>query len=123
MAFSERILDVMDADAGSGCEDADDVESQGIEVRLSDVEVVFGDRAQGMLLAGGDGLKRVSEARPPPQLDLGEAEGIVFADYQVDLSAPCPVVAFHERVTVSHQVAQREVLTPFPGGFQSPTPA
>jgi hypothetical protein len=52
-------------------------------------------------------------------------EGVVFAHYQVDLPAPCSVVARDECVTVLDQVAQGEVFTPFPGGFvfQAPTPA
>jgi len=38
----------------------------------SGVEVVFGYGAQGILLAGGDGLEWVSEAGPAPQLDFDE---------------------------------------------------
>jgi hypothetical protein len=52
-------------------------------------------------------------------------EGLIFAHYQVDLPAPCPVIALDECVTVLDQVAQGEVFTPCPGGFvfQAPTPA
>jgi hypothetical protein len=35
---------------------------------------VFGYRAQGILLAGGDGFQWVSEAGPAPQLDFHEDE-------------------------------------------------
>jgi hypothetical protein len=52
-------------------------------------------------------------------------EGLIFAHYQVDLPAPCPVIALDECVTVLDQVAQGKVFTPCPGGFvfQAPTPA
>jgi CRISPR-associated endonuclease/helicase Cas3 len=54
-----------------------------------------------------------------------EDERVLLAHDQVDLPAPCPVVALDECVAVLDQVAQREVFTPRPGGFvlQSPTPA
>jgi hypothetical protein len=115
----------MYADFGSVGEDTDHVEAQGVVVWSPGVEVVFGDGAQGVLLAGGDGLEWVSEAGTAPQLDLHEDEGVVLAHYQVDLPAPSPIVALDERVTVLDQVAQGEVFTPCPGGFvlQSPTPA
>jgi hypothetical protein len=78
-----------------------------------------------VLLAGGDGLEWVSEAGTAPQFDLDEDEGLIFAHYQVDLPAPCPVIALDECVTVLDQVAQSEVFTPCPGGFvfQAPAPA
>jgi hypothetical protein len=59
-----------------------------------------------------------------PRTDATQ-EGLVFAHYQVDLPAPCSVVARDEPLTVLDQVAQGEVFTPFPGGFvfQAPTPA
>jgi hypothetical protein len=109
---------------GSIGEDADHVESQGVVMWSSSVKVVFGDGAQGVLLAGGDGLEWVSVAGSAPQLDLDEDEGVILANYQVDLPAPGPVVALDELVAVLDQVAQREVLTPGAGGFmfQSPTP-
>ena len=50
--FSECVLDVMHADAGSVSEDADHVEAQRIVVWSSGVEEVFCDGAQGVLLAG-----------------------------------------------------------------------
>ena len=77
------------------------------------------------MLVGGDGLERVTEARPAPQLYLDEDDGVVLAHYQVDLPAPGPVVARDELVTVPDQIAQREIFTPSPGGLvlQSPTPA
>jgi hypothetical protein len=70
--LSERVLDVMYTDLGPVGEDADHVEPQGFEVWPSGVEVVFGYRAQGILLAGGDGFQWVSEAGPAPQLDFHE---------------------------------------------------
>ena len=110
---------------GSIGEDADHVEAQRVEARFPGVEVVLGDGAQGILLAGGDGLQRVPESGPAPQLHFDEDEGVILAYDQVDLPAPRPVVAFDELVTMPDQVAQREVLSPCPGGFvlQSPTPA
>ena len=62
----------MHADLGSVGEDSDHVEPQGFELWLSCVEVVFGYRAEGVLLAGGDGFQWVSEAGPAPQLDFHE---------------------------------------------------
>jgi hypothetical protein len=122
---SESIFDVMYAEFWTVGEDADHVEPQGIEAWCSRVEVVFGYGADGVLLAGGDGFQRVSEAGLPSQLDFHEDERVVFADYQVDLPAPRPVVAFEEYVTGLDQVAQGEVFAPCAGGFvfQSPTPA
>ena len=121
----ESVFDVMHADIGSIGEDADHVESQGVVVWSSGVEVVFGDGAQGALLAGGDGLERVSVAGSAPQLYLDEDEGVILAYYQVDLPAAGPVVALDELVPVLDQVAQSEVFAPCPGRFvlQSPTPA
>jgi hypothetical protein len=94
-------------------------------VWFSDVEIVFGYGAQGVLLAVGDGFQWVSEAGPAPQFDLHEDEYVVLAHYQVDLPAPGPVVTLEEGVTVLEQIPKREVFTPFSGGFilQSPTPA
>ena len=65
---------MMYADLGAVGQDADHVEAQGVEVGFSVVEVVFGYGAQGLLLAGGNGLQRVSEAGTAPQLDLYEDE-------------------------------------------------
>jgi hypothetical protein len=115
----------MYTDLGPVGEDSDHVEAQGVEGWCSGVEVVFGYGADGALLLVGDGFQGISVAGPAPQLYLDEDESVVFAHYQVDFSAPRPVVALYECVTVLDQIAQREVFTPFPGGFvlQSPTPA
>ncbi len=115
----------MYADLGPVGEDSDHVEPQGVELWFSGVEVVFGYGAEGVLLAVGDGFQWVSVAGPAPQLDLHEDECVVLAHYQVDLPAPCSVVALEKCVTVLNQIAQREVFTPCPGGFilQSTTPA
>src|SRR5215210_8589354 len=107
----------MHADLGSVGEDSDHVESQGVEGWFSGVEVVLGDGAQGVLFVGGNGLERVSEADATTQFYFDEDDGVVLAHYQVDLSAPAPVVALDELVTTLEEVAQREVLTPCPGGF------
>jgi hypothetical protein len=72
---------------------------------LSDVEVLFGYRADGVLLAMSDGFQGVSVAGLASQLDFHEDDGVVLADYKVDLPAPGPVVALEERVTVLDQVA------------------
>jgi hypothetical protein len=116
---------VVYADLGPVGEDADHVEAQGVEGWFSGVEVVFGYGAEGVLFAVGDSFQWVSEAGTTPQLDFHEDECVVLAHYQVDLPAPCSVVALEKSVTVVDQIAQREVFTPFPGGFvlQSPTPA
>jgi hypothetical protein len=93
---SESILDVMYADLGPVGEDPDHVEAQGFELWSSGVEVVFGYGADGALLVVGDGFQGISVAGPAPQLYLDEDEGVVFAHYQVDFSAPGSVVAFDE---------------------------
>src|SRR5918992_617049 len=74
MRCSESILDMMYADLGAVGQDADHVEPQGVEMWFSSVEVVFGYGAQGLLLAGGDGLQRVSEAGTAPQFHFHEDE-------------------------------------------------
>jgi hypothetical protein len=116
---------VLHADLGAVGQDSDHVEAQGVEMWVFGVQVVFGYGAQGLLLARGDSLKRVSEAGTAPQLDFHEHECVVFAYYKVDLPSPGPVVALDGRVTVLDQVAQGEVFTPCSQGFvfQAPTPA
>ena len=79
---------------------ADDVEAHGIEVRLLLGQVSLCERADGGLLASGDGVERATEAGPPAQLHLGKDDGIAVAQYQVYLPAPRPVVALDERVAV-----------------------
>src|SRR5829696_7249963 len=81
-------------------------------------------------------LRLAVEISPDGSLDISgvlrdsfvsenQDECVVLAHYQVDLPAPCSVVALEKVVTVLDQIAQREVFTPCPGGFilQSPTPA
>ena len=82
----------MDADLGPVGEDPDHVEPQGVEGWFSGVQIVLGDGTQGVLLVEGDSLERVTEAGPAPQLYLDEDEGGMLTHYQVDLSAPAPVV-------------------------------
>jgi hypothetical protein len=121
----ESVLDMIYANLGPVGKDADHVEPQGFEVRFSGVEVVLGYGAEGVLFAEGDGFQWVSEAGTAPQLDFHEDECVIFAHYQVYLSAPGPVVTLDERVIVLDQVAQGEVFTPCSWGSfaQSPTPA
>jgi hypothetical protein len=121
----ECVFDVMHPDVGSVGEDADHVEPHGIEVWFLDVKVVFGYEAQGVLLAGIDGLEWVSEAGPAPQLYLDKDEGVTLPYYKVDLPTPYSVVTLDECVPVLDQVAQRKVFTPGAGRFifQPPTPA
>jgi hypothetical protein len=65
---------MIDADLGALGEDTDHVEAQGLEVWLCGVEIVFGNGAQGILLAGGDGFQWVTEAGSAPQLDSHKDE-------------------------------------------------
>jgi hypothetical protein len=65
---------VLHADLGAVGQDSDHVEAQGVEMWVFGVQVVFGYGAQGLLLARGDSLKRVSEAGTAPQLDFHEDE-------------------------------------------------
>jgi hypothetical protein len=65
---------VLQADLWPVGEDADHVEAQGFEVWLSGVEIVFGYRAEGVLLAISYGFQWVSEAGPAPQFDFHENE-------------------------------------------------
>ena len=74
LPLSESILDMMYADLGTIGQDADHIEAQGFEMWFSGVEVVLGYGADGVLLAGGDGLQRVAEAGTAPQLHFHEDE-------------------------------------------------
>ena len=65
---------MLHADLGAVGQDSDHVEAQGVEMWVFGVQVVFGYGAQGLLLARGDSLKRVSEAGTAPQLDFHEDE-------------------------------------------------
>lgn len=64
----------MYAHLGAVGQDTDHIEPQGFEMWFSGVEVVFGYGAQGLLLAGSDGLQRVSEAGTAPQFHFHEDE-------------------------------------------------
>ena len=72
-----------------------------------------------------DGSLEVSGVLGDSFVSGDQDEGVLLAHYQVDLSAPGPVVALDERVVVLDQVPQGEVFTPCPWWFvsQSPTPA
>ncbi len=72
-----------------------------------------------------DGSLEVSGVLGDSFVSGNQDERVILAHYQVDLPAPCPVVALDECVTVLDQVAQGEVFTPCSGRsvFQSPTPA
>jgi hypothetical protein len=107
------------------CEYPNDVESQGVEVRVPVGKILLGEGTEGLLFAGSDGFQRVAEAGSAPQFHFHEDEDVVLAQDQVDLPVARPVVALDELVAAPGQVPEREVLTPRPGGlpFQSPTPA
>jgi hypothetical protein len=72
--FSEGILDVDDPGHPFADEYADHVEAYGIEVRLPLGEVPFGQRADGSLFAGRDGLEWMPEANSPTQFHFDEDE-------------------------------------------------
>ena len=124
-ASLESIRHVIYTYAIAFSEDAYDVEAHGVEVWLVFGEVLFGERAEGGLLAGGYGFKWFAEARRAAELHLYEDEDFIVADYEVYLAATLPVVAFDEPVTAPGKVAQREVLAPRAGRLacQPPTPA
>jgi hypothetical protein len=107
------------------CEYPHDVESQRVELRITVGEVLFGEGAEHLLFAGGDGFQRVAEACTASQLHFHEDEGVVFAQDQVDLPVARPVVAFDELVAAPGEIAEGEILTPRSGGllFQPATPA
>jgi len=112
----ERVLDVANAQPVISDEDADHVEPQGIETRVAVGEVLHGELAEGGLFAVRDGFEWVAVSGSAAQFYFDEDEGVFFADDQVDLPAPRPVVALDEVVATPGQVAQREVLVPRPGG-------
>jgi hypothetical protein len=118
----ERVLDVTDAKPVLSDEDADLVESQGVEMWVAVGEVLHGELAEGGLFAGRDGFEWVAVGGPTARFDFDEYEGVFIADDQVDLPAPRPVVALDEVVAAPGQVAQREVLTPRPGGPTAQAP-
>ena len=109
----------------SGSEDAYYVEPQGFEVWLVLGKVMFGEGANGGLLAGSYCFERVTEARGATELDLYEDEGLIVTDDEVYFAATLSVVTCDEPVSTTEEVAQREVLAPGPSGLvgQSPTPA
>jgi len=124
-ASLEGILHVFYTYAISFNEDAYDVKAHGVEVWLVIGEVLFGERAEGGLLAGRYGFQWVAEGRRLAELHFYEDEGFIVADYEVYFAATLPVVAFDEPVTAPGKVAQREVLAPRARRLacQSPTPA
>jgi hypothetical protein len=70
----ESVLDV--GDSGFALAEAypDHVEAHVVEVRLLLGDVTFRHSADRGLLAGGDRLEGITEARPPAQLHLDEYE-------------------------------------------------
>ena len=121
----ECLLYVHYACSRSGNEDAYYVEAQGLEFWLVLGKVLFGEGANGGLLAGRYCFERVTVARGATELDLYEDEGLIVRDDEVYFATTLPVVACEEPVSTTEEVAQREVLAPRPGGLvgQSPTPA
>ena len=81
-------------------------------------EVLLGGAAEPGPFAGRDGLKRVPEARSPPELDLDEDERSsprrAVADDEVDLAVRRALVAFDLIVPLPHEVPHREVLAALP---------
>ena len=112
MVGLEGILDVAHADVVPVDEYADDIESQGVEVRVIVGEVLLGETTQGGLFMGRDGFQRVTEADPASKFHFDEDEEFVLAQYQVELTVARPVVALDELVAAAGHVLQREVLTP-----------
>jgi hypothetical protein len=78
----------------------------------SEVEVVFGYGAEGVLLVVGDGIQWVSEAGPAPQLYLDEDErlGSKYTNTRytrVDVSCPthsrrCPALRAGKNLAIRH---------------------
>jgi hypothetical protein len=106
---------VADAQAVTSGEHPDHAEAYAVEIWFAVVEVLFGEPAEGGLLAWRHGFERVAEAGCATQFHLDKNEGVFIADDQVDLATARPVVAFDEPVAAPGQVAQREVLTPRSG--------
>lgn len=112
MVGLEGILDVAHADLVPVGEYADDIESQGVEVRVIVGEVLLSETTQGGLFMGRDGFQRVTEADPASKFHFDEDEDFVLEEDQVDLPIARPVVALDKLVAAAGQVPQREVLTP-----------
>ena len=121
----EGVLYVDDPGCAFADEYADHVEAQRIEVRALPGEILFGKRADGGLLVGGDGFEWIPEAQSAAHLDLDEDEGILVAQDQIQLPVTGAVVALDELVSLLQQVAQRELFAPRAGEAfaQGPTPA
>lgn len=121
----EGVRDVGDARGASLEKDTDDVEADGFEVGLFIGQVLFGERADGPLLACGNCVEGVPVSRSAAQLDLDEDEGALVAHDQVELPEAGAVVALDELVALLRQVTQGEVFAPGPYGAsaQEPTPA
>ena len=124
-AALERVFYVVYMGSRAGGEDTYYVETQGLEVGLVLGEVLFGEGADGGLLAGRYGFERIAEAFRAAELHLHKDEDVFVADDEVYFAATLPVVALEEPVAAAEEVAQREVLAPRPGRLvcQSPTPA
>jgi hypothetical protein len=124
-AALECVLYVVYACSCVGGEDAYHVEAQGVEVWLVFGQVLFGEGADGGLLAGRYGFERVAEVCRAAELYLYEDEYLFVADYEIYFAATLPVVAFDQLKTALEEVAEREILAPRSGSLacQSPTPA
>lgn len=86
-------------------EDSDHVEAQGVDAWFVVRQVLCGEGADGRLLSEGYGFEWIAVGGRAAELDFHEDEGVLIADYEVDLAAPRPVVAFDERVAPRSQVA------------------
>ena len=114
-----------DLGSSSAEQDADDVETQGIETGGSLGQVLFGHQADRLLFAGGDGLQGVAVGRATTEFDLDDHEGVGAASDQVEFAAAGTVVALDDLVALAGQVAARYLLPEPAGGpvVQAPTPA
>ena len=86
-------------------EDSDDVEAQGVEVRIAVRQVLHGEGANSCLLPWGYGFEWVAESGCAAQFHFHEDEDPFVADNEVDFASARPEVALDEAVASPGQVA------------------
>ena len=101
----EGILHVVYAEVVLACEYPHDVELKRVELRVVVGEVLFGEGAESLLFAGGDGFQRVAEPGPAAKFYFYEDEDAVLAQDQIYLPIARPVVAFYELVAAPTEIA------------------